>query len=123
MSWSYHVLSIQLALLIAAYPQFHRWSSFSGTFWHHRTNLSGYIFGTKACINNRKKNSLNSNTSSACPDNIVNFDLLTAEICLRVWGTAADFNGFHILATKNRELHKMVKTLPIFYESDVWFRR
>jgi len=24
-------------------------------FWHHRTTLSGYIFGTKACINNRKK--------------------------------------------------------------------
>jgi len=22
---------------------------------HHRTNLSGYIFATKACINNRKK--------------------------------------------------------------------
>ena len=24
-------------------------------FWHHRTNLSGYIFATKACIDNRKK--------------------------------------------------------------------
>jgi len=24
-------------------------------FWYHRTNLSGYIFGTKARINNRKK--------------------------------------------------------------------
>jgi len=23
-------------------------------FWHHRTNLSGYIFGIKACIDNRK---------------------------------------------------------------------
>ena len=23
-------------------------------FWHHRTNLAGYIFGTKACIDNRK---------------------------------------------------------------------
>jgi len=23
-------------------------------FWHHHTNLSGYIFGTKACIDNRK---------------------------------------------------------------------
>jgi len=23
-------------------------------FWHHRTTLSGYIFGTKACIDNRK---------------------------------------------------------------------
>ena len=25
------------------------------TFWHHRTTLLGYIFGTKACIYNRKK--------------------------------------------------------------------
>jgi len=24
-------------------------------FWHQRTTLSGYIFGTKACIDNRKK--------------------------------------------------------------------
>ena len=32
------------------------------------------------------KNLLNSNTSSTCPDNMVNFGLLTAEICWRVWG-------------------------------------
>ena len=30
---------------------------------------------------------------------MVNFDLLTAEICWRVWGTPANFNGFQILAT------------------------
>jgi len=23
--------------------------------WHHRTTLSGYIFATKACIDNQKK--------------------------------------------------------------------
>ena len=39
---------------------------------HHRTNLSGYIFATKARIDNRKKR-LSSNTSSRCPHNIVNF--------------------------------------------------
>jgi len=66
-------------------------------FWHHRTTLSGDIFGTKACIDNRK-NLLNSNTSSTCPDNMVNFGLLTAEICWRVWGTPANFNGFRVLA-------------------------
>jgi len=48
-------------------------------FWHHRTTLSGYIFGTKASIDNRKK-LLNINTSSTCPYNMVNFGLLTAEI-------------------------------------------
>jgi len=44
------------------------------------------------------KNLLNSNTSSTCPDNIVNFGLLTAETCWRVWGTPANFNGFRVLA-------------------------
>jgi len=37
---------------------------------------------------------LNNNTSSACPDNMVNFGLLTAETCWRV----SNFNGFHVLA-------------------------
>jgi len=45
-----------------------------------------------------EKNLLNSNTSSACPDNMVKFGLLTAEICWRVWGTPAYFNGFRVLA-------------------------
>ena len=44
------------------------------------------------------KNFLNSNTSSTCPDNMVNFGLLTAEICWWVWGTVANFNSFCILA-------------------------
>ena len=45
-----------------------------------------------------EKNLLNSNTFSICPDNMVNFGLLTAEICWRVWGTPANFNGFRGLA-------------------------
>jgi len=28
--------------------------------WHHRTTLSGHIFATKACIDNRKKTLLSS---------------------------------------------------------------
>ena len=64
---------------------------------HHRTNLSGYIFATKACIDNRKK-LLNSNIFPTCPYNMVNFGLLAAEIVSLVWGTTANFNGFHILA-------------------------
>jgi len=46
---------------------------------HHRTILSGHIFATKARIDNRKK-LLNSNTSSTCRYNMVNFGPLTAEI-------------------------------------------
>jgi len=41
---------------------------------------------------------LNSNISSTCPHNIENFGPLAAEICWRVWGTPATFNGFRILA-------------------------
>jgi len=29
---------------------------------------------------------------------MVNFGLLMAKICWRVWGTPANFNGFHVLA-------------------------
>jgi len=65
---------------------------------HHRTNLSGCIFTTKARIDNRKK-LLSSNTSSRCPHNMVNFGLLAAEIGLTVWGTPANFNWFRILAS------------------------
>jgi len=65
---------------------------------HHRTTLSGYIFATKARIDNRKKNLLNSNTSSTCPHHMVNFSPLTAEIDSGVWGTPANFNGFRVLA-------------------------
>jgi len=65
--------------------------------WHHCTTLSGYIFATKARIDTRK-NLLNSSVSSICPHNMVNFGSLAAEICWQVWGTPANFNGFHVLA-------------------------
>jgi len=44
------------------------------------------------------KKLLNSNTSSTCPDNMVNFGPLAAEIGSGVWGTPANFNGFRVLA-------------------------
>jgi len=66
---------------------------------HHRTTLTGYIFATKACIDNRKKNLLSSNIASTCPYNMVNFGLLAAEILSLVWGTPASFNGFGVLAS------------------------
>jgi len=67
-------------------------------FCQHRTTLSGYIFAAEACMDNRKKNLLNIDTFSTCPHNMVNFGVLTAEICWRVWGSPANFNGFHVLA-------------------------
>ena len=65
--------------------------------WHHRTSLSGYIFATKALIDNQKK-LLSINISSTCPHNMVNFGLLTAEIGSTIWGTPANFNWFRVLA-------------------------
>ena len=46
---------------------------------HHRTTLLGYIFATKARIDNRKKNLLSSNMSSTCPHNMVKFGPIAAE--------------------------------------------
>jgi len=36
--------------------------------------------------------------STTCPHNMVNFGSLATEICWRVWGTTANFNGFRVLA-------------------------
>ena len=47
---------------------------------HHHKTLSGYIFATKARIDNRKKNLLSTNVSSTRPHNMVNFGPLVAEI-------------------------------------------
>jgi len=65
---------------------------------HHHITLSGYIFATKARIDNQK-NLLHGSISSTRPHNAVNFNLLTAEIGWRVWGTRANFNGFRVLAS------------------------
>jgi len=70
---------------------------------HHRTTLSGYIFATKARINNPKKDWLNSNVCPTCPHNMVNFGPLAAEICWRVWGIPANFNRFCVLAMLLRD--------------------
>jgi len=59
---------------------------------HHRTNLSGYIFATKAHIDNRKK----SFKRQLCPPHV--FSPLAAETNPVVWGTPANFNGFRVLA-------------------------
>ena len=40
------------------------------------------------------KNVSNGNISFICLCSMVNFGPLTAEICWRVWGTPANFNGF-----------------------------
>jgi len=46
-----------------------------------------------------EKSPLNSNISSTCSHNMVNFSPHTAVISWRVWGTPANFNGFRVLAS------------------------
>jgi len=65
---------------------------------HRHTTLSSYIFATKSCIDNRKKNLLNSNISLTCPYSMVNLGILVAETDWRVLGTRANFNRFRVLA-------------------------
>ena len=86
---------------------------------HHRTNVSGCIIATKACIDNRK-NILNSNIFSTCPHNMANFGLLTAEIGSGVWGTLANFNRFCVLASL---LHRRRSTEVNQTLHDVWSSR
>ena len=57
--------------------------------WAPPTTLSGYIFATKACIDNRK-NFLSCNISSTCLHNM-NFGPVAAEIDWRVWSTPSKF--------------------------------
>jgi len=90
---------------------------------HHHTTLSGYIFATKARIDNQK-NLSNSNTSPTCPHNMTNFGPLTAEICWQVWGTPANFNGFRILALllqwcRSTEVNQ---TLAVFLTGTLYIR-
>jgi len=70
---------------------------------HHHTTMSGHIFATKAHIDNRKKNLLNSNISSTRPHNMLNIGPLMAEICWQVWGNPANLNVFRVLAASRRQ--------------------
>jgi len=83
---------------------------------HHCTTLSGYVFATGACIDNRKK-VLSSNISFTCSHNMVIFGSLAAEISLPVWGTPPNFNGLDVLASllHQRRLAEVNQTLH-----DVW---
>jgi len=98
---------------------------------HHRTTLSGCIFASsqlRYVSPIGKKNMLNSNASSTCPDNMVKFGPLTAEIGSGVWGTPANFNSFRVLAalgpaaphcSSGRQpdfaaLNRGLRALPIF---------
>ena len=65
---------------------------------HHPTSLSGSIFATKACIDNRKKLVKQQYVLHMHPQYGELRPTIAAEISLPVWGTPANFNGFRVLA-------------------------
>jgi len=80
-------------------------------------NYVGYIFTTKACIDNRKKTCW----TAIPPPHVLTiwwtFGPLTAEISWPVCGTPANFNGFRVLASllQRRRSTEVNQTLH-----DVW---
>jgi len=86
----------------------HVWNVLYAARWKYRTqkiailapshNFIGLYLRNWGMYRQSEKNLLNSNTSSTCPHNMVNFGLLTAEICWRVLGTLSNFNGLRVLA-------------------------
>ena len=64
---------------------------------HHRTSFSGYIFATKASIDNLKKLTKQQYVLQMSPQ-YGNFGPLAAEIVSLVWGIPANFNWFRVLA-------------------------
>ena len=71
---------------------------------HQRTTLSGYMFATKARIDNRKK-LVKQQYLLQMYHNMVNLGLLVAEIGPVVWDTPANFNGFCIFAALLHSSH------------------
>jgi len=64
---------------------------------HHPTTLSGYIFATKTCIDNRKTLVKQQYLLHMSPY-YGELRPTRAEICWRVWGTPGNFNWFRVLA-------------------------
>jgi len=98
LSFFFSFLALSQQLEIGCLPYFHTWCGLSANLgcrsetcctwlagnagckkslkiaiWAPSHNLSGYIFTTKARIDNRKKNLLSSNMSTTCPHDMVNF--------------------------------------------------
>jgi len=64
---------------------------------HHRTSFSGYIFTTKASIDNRKRITKQQYVLQMS-HNMVKYGPLAAEIDPVFWGTPANFNRYRVLA-------------------------
>jgi len=66
--------------------------------WAPSHNFVGLYLRNWGMYRQSEENLLNSNISSTCIDNMVNFDPLAAEIISLVWGIPGNFNWFRVLA-------------------------
>ena len=66
------------------------------------------------------KKLVNSNISSTCPHNMVNFGPLAAEIGWWVCGTPANVNGFHILALLLHQCHSVEANQTAWCMAVIW---
>ena len=66
--------------------------------WAPSHNFVGLYLHNQGTYQQSEKNFLSSNMFFRCPHNMVNIGPLTPEIGPVLWGTPADFNGFHVLA-------------------------
>jgi len=89
--------------------------------------LSGYTFATKTRIDNRKKKRVTGKQQYLLQmsHNMVNFGLLAPEIGPVVWGTPANFNGFHVLAAllHGSQVVGVIKTLRLEQRAPPMFCR
>jgi len=102
----YHTSTHSVALVRIS--RMHVWNVLHAACWKYRTqkiailapsdNFVGLYLRSWGMYRQSDKNFSSSNMSSTRPHNMVNFGLLIAEICWRVWGTPANFNGFRVLA-------------------------
>ena len=63
-----------------------------------KQSLKNRHLGTNAQLCRAISSQLNTNISSRCPHNMVNFGPLAAEVVSLIWGTPGNFNGLHVLA-------------------------
>jgi len=65
---------------------------------HHLCTIAKLISSQLRHISTIGKKGVKQQCLPTCSHNMVNFGSLAAEICRRVWGTPANFNGFRVLA-------------------------
>ena len=90
---------------------------------HHRTTLSGYIFATKAPIDNPKKKLVKQQYVLQMYPQYGALRPLTAEIGSGVCGTPANFNGFGVLAALLHDSQASAKLCGVEQRASRMFRQ